>query len=305
MSRGRNRRKRAMLQQRKAVMEQQAAERIASLAAEEQRIMKDHGATGVRTLTIMVTPEKAAAWLKLNVKNRAIKKYFVERYKKDFISKQWAAIGDPIRFNKEGRMMDGQHRLTAIVATGVSVKMQVCVGIEPEAFAYIDSGARRVASDVLRMEGVSRAPAVAAVVNTVAKNNTTYATQLTAAQNRDIYLTDPSGYDEAAEASRQANKITMASSYGAFYYVASKKYPEEVRSFHREFVSGIGDSVGFSAIRVVRDHLMTNYPPGKRAGYTTQADIAIKIAWAFNRWLANMETKVVKLPKNLNKIVIV
>lgn len=60
--------------------------------------------------------------------------------------------GDSIRIDVDGNILDGQHRLAAIVKTGKPVEMLVAKGVDRETFATIDTGKRRTLQDVVGIE---------------------------------------------------------------------------------------------------------------------------------------------------------
>lgn len=64
----------------------------------------------------------------------------------------WHVVG-VIAFDRDGRLIDGQHRLTAIRAAGVPVPVIVLYGLDPDAFAVLDTGKKRGGADVLSIEG--------------------------------------------------------------------------------------------------------------------------------------------------------
>lgn len=103
---------------------------------------------------VKVTPEIATEWLGRNRVNRVITKSKVKQYQSDMEQGKWAGIGDPIRFTKTGRLMDGQHRLLALVAAGVKIQFVVMVGLSDEDFDKVDTGKPRQAGDVLSIEGL-------------------------------------------------------------------------------------------------------------------------------------------------------
>lgn len=71
--------------------------------------------------------------------------------------------GDPIRFDADGRLLDGQHRLLAIVASGIPLKgVQVIRNMETDVFKVIDSGLQRTNADSLGF-GVAGATNKAAI----------------------------------------------------------------------------------------------------------------------------------------------
>lgn len=110
----------------------------------------------------MVTPEKALAWLTNAARNRTITNSVVRRYGADMETGRWTLNGQGIIFDINGKLVDGRHRLTAIVATQVEVLMLVVRGAKPEAFETMDSGRVRTLAHTLNIEGHKHAAAVSA-----------------------------------------------------------------------------------------------------------------------------------------------
>lgn len=108
-----------------------------------------------------VTPRMAKDWLKRNVRNRAVRPSMVDAYARDMLAGRWQVTGEAIKFDTNDALSDGQHRLSAIVKSGVAVEMLIVRGVAPDAQTVMDSGAKRTASDALTLVG-QKNPAVLA-----------------------------------------------------------------------------------------------------------------------------------------------
>lgn len=102
------------------------------------------------TLT-RITPTMAAKWLQDNGKNRNIRPGTVDAYARDIANGDWQVTGDAIKFALDGTMLDGQHRLSAIVQADTPVDMFVIRGLTHDAQTVMDSGVKRTASDALSL----------------------------------------------------------------------------------------------------------------------------------------------------------
>jgi hypothetical protein len=118
---------------------------------------------GVVVELVDVSPELAAQWLKRNSRNRALSTRTVAGYVRDVEADDWPFTGDPIRFAKDGTLLDGQHRLTAVVDTGISMSMLVISGLGEHTQRYMDGGRKRTASDQLAMDKVPNYTAIASI----------------------------------------------------------------------------------------------------------------------------------------------
>jgi hypothetical protein len=101
-----------------------------------------------------VTPAMAANWLEhANNRNRNVSEQVVRRYARDMKAGHWRLTHQGIAFDPAGVLIDGQHRLWAIVESDTTVEMYVWFNIPPEALMAIDSGRARSLVDNLRLGG--------------------------------------------------------------------------------------------------------------------------------------------------------
>lgn len=96
----------------------------------------------------LITPEIAANLLETNIANRNISKGTVTAYVNDMISGNWdETVGVAISIDEDGILRDGQHRLTAIVESGISIRMWVCRNVSSD--GIYDNNRKRSNSDQL------------------------------------------------------------------------------------------------------------------------------------------------------------
>lgn len=121
--------------------------------------------TRIDHAVVMVDAATAARWLKRNVKNRNLRQMQVARYRGDMASGRWTFAGDPIRFDVNGNLVDGQHRLVALSELdGVTIPMLIVRGLPCEAQSVMDQGSKRTPGDQLGLKGIKDANNVAAMV---------------------------------------------------------------------------------------------------------------------------------------------
>jgi hypothetical protein len=95
----------------------------------------------------------ARAWFELNIiNNRGIRPSVVDAYARYMKAGRWILNGDPIRFDHDGKLIDGQHRLLAIIAADVPIKSFVVRDLGDEAFITLDSGIKRTMGDELTFD---------------------------------------------------------------------------------------------------------------------------------------------------------
>src|SRR5438552_7073950 len=79
----------------------------------------------------------------------------------------WLVTHQGIAFDTNGVLVDGQHRLAAVIEADLPVEMTVFSEVEPDTFDVLDTGKRRNAADVLAIEGEKSTTMLAAMVRAV------------------------------------------------------------------------------------------------------------------------------------------
>lgn len=101
-----------------------------------------------------ITPEKAAMILETqNTRNRPLSENYVNSLVKSVRRGEWEDNGETIKFDNNGTLIDGQHRLKMLIRLGQSKTLWVARGLEPVAFETIDQAKPRSLSDVLHIRG--------------------------------------------------------------------------------------------------------------------------------------------------------
>lgn len=111
-----------------------------------------------------ITPVLAEEYLRHNTKNRQLRKNLVSFYAEQMRKGQWMLNGESIVFSEDGTLVDGQHRLAAVVEANLNVEMLVVKNVSPDSFATIDSGATRKIADTFYVKGIPNATHVASII---------------------------------------------------------------------------------------------------------------------------------------------
>jgi len=96
-----------------------------------------------------VDPSDAKSLLERNTNNRKLRETVVDYYANEMINGNWVDNGDPIRIARSGRLLNGQHRLSAVVKAGVSLPFHFLSDLSEESFEQMDNGAKRTLNDNL------------------------------------------------------------------------------------------------------------------------------------------------------------
>lgn len=99
-----------------------------------------------------ITPAIAAKMLEGNANNRALSEGRVRGLADAMTAGEWR-VAQPIILDYNGRLVDGQHRLQAVIRSGVPTKFLVVTGVEPETFSVVDQGKNRTAVDLHHIMG--------------------------------------------------------------------------------------------------------------------------------------------------------
>jgi hypothetical protein len=96
-----------------------------------------------------ITPRIASSYLELNINNRPLRKSHISLLALDMVNGDWQVTHQGIAFDTNGVLIDGQHRLHAIIEAGVPIQMSVTRGCSASSFSILDRGANRSPSDIL------------------------------------------------------------------------------------------------------------------------------------------------------------
>lgn len=99
-----------------------------------------------------ITPEVAKKMLATNSNNRNMSERSLNHYIRQIEEGQWEFNGDTIRFANDGTLLDGQHRLHAIIQTKKSLKCLIVRGLKKSVMSTIDTGKGRTIADHLKLQ---------------------------------------------------------------------------------------------------------------------------------------------------------
>lgn len=104
---------------------------------------------------ILVTPDMAASWLKSNAKQqRNLSTLRVKEYASMMRRNEWMVTHQAIGIDRQGNVIDGQHRLSAVVSAGIPVSMTVAFDVDPLTFRALDRGFSRTYEQIAKVAGV-------------------------------------------------------------------------------------------------------------------------------------------------------
>ena len=98
-----------------------------------------------------ITPSAAKAFLECNTDNRNKRGWWVNGLANMIKRGEWIPTHQGIAFAKSGKLIDGQHRLEAIVEANIPVEMLVVTDVRDDAYKVLDNGIKRTMADLTGM----------------------------------------------------------------------------------------------------------------------------------------------------------
>jgi|ERR1700761_7978601 len=112
-----------------------------------------------------LTPKDAKTLLVRNSHNRNLRKGRVAALAEAMRRGEWELNGESIKIGADGGLIDGQHRLQAIVESETPIDVLVVRNLTVAVQDTVDTGRRRRLADILTVEGYTDAHGLAAALN--------------------------------------------------------------------------------------------------------------------------------------------
>jgi hypothetical protein len=210
----------------------------------------------------IVTPAMAENWLKSNANNRTPARFVIDEYARAMREGRWRLNGETIKIAVGGRLMDGQHRLMACVKANCSFKTYVVMGVDSDTFDTVDIGKKRTAGDVLGIEHIRNADAVAAAIRWISLFRSGFFNMANIKMPNDeirLFLAAEPAVEESAASGLCARKILAPGLAGALHYLFAQKDREAANGFFLDLGTGSnlvpGDPVLVLREKLIRDRI--------------------------------------------------
>jgi hypothetical protein len=206
-----------------------------------------------------ITPEWASKTLaEKNAGNRSMNRIHVESLAKEMKRGKWKINGDTICLNGT-RLIDGQHRLAAVVLSGITIQTFVIDGLSSDVFDTKDVGKRRSAGDTLGVRGEQNACRLAAALVFIDKYMTGRSDKSVTYSNTEMEeLLDkyPDARD-SIQTSTSTKGLISPSVLDSCHYLFSRKDADLADEFVKKVLRGTGLEEG-SPWYVLRERLVGN-----------------------------------------------
>jgi hypothetical protein len=240
--------------------------------------MSDSNGGAVVVSAQRVTPEIASRWLGTgSVGQRPLNKAHVVRLAAEMVAGRWVLNNDAVCFDRAGQVINGQHRLSAVVASGATVPMMVATGMEAKAFAHMDRPRIRAGGDMVAMAGGKNAILAAAITSAVVRYEQGAIRaggweRLSLAETHAEYVARRNDIDAAARIARGIPRALGfgPSIIGAAYYILAKADAVRGPAFMESLLTGTGAEL---AARDLRESIIQRGKNSRRQPYEQLAVI--------------------------------
>lgn len=257
---------------------------------------------------VTMTPEWASQILEQNTHNRVARPSIVRQITRDIVCGRWMLTPQTVSIDIDGRLLDGQHRLMAVVQAGEAVQMMLATDCPSECFTAIDTGQSRTPGDILKIEGVSNYTHVGSIIKLVHLYNTcpglVWVGQAAVMSKQEIletYRADADTWDSVTQLAVSTAKgpCVQVSAVGAFLYLyQSDVAPSaEDEKFSREYLKLYSTGEMLSAgnpILALRNWQALQWKVAQVKKPQTQLACHIK---AYRYWRDEVQLKIFKQPQ--------
>jgi hypothetical protein len=195
----------------------------------------------ITNTTEIITPEMAREYLEKNTSNRRVRLPHIKMLAREIGEGRWTMNGQGLVFADTGRLLDGQHRLEAVVMANKPIEITITRGVPESAYAPLDQGIKRSAADDLRNLGILNATRVASAARLILlwRNGATPKTAtISKSEITDFIIANPFVGD-AVSAVHPARKAIPTSGLAAVYWMALNAGDANLRHRMEVFLRGL------------------------------------------------------------------
>lgn len=259
---------------------------------------------GPHTERVRITPEDASAILKHSegVNFRKLSKDHVDRLAKMMVEDNWFDNGEPLQWNTDGFLINGQHRLHAVVVSGVSVEFDLRFNADDRG---IDKIRPRTSGQNLCHAGSVNGRGVASVLRLVLARESGREKWPENIDCEDFqleqrFLQDPDLAEAAASYCARKRLVLRGSVAGWLYYEATRAgLQPECEAFLESVESGVNVSKSDSAYWLRERLIGTRQAIGSKLNRMTIIELVI-LAW--NKFITNTPCMSLRTEKKFPKL---
>lgn len=258
--------------------------------------------SNIKTKRVLVTPDLATKWLEKNTRNRPLQDKRVLEIAGWMTRDEWQVTTDAIGFDENGDLINGQHRLNALLKVNKPFEFIVTRGLNPDSFNVIDTVKVRSAADILGVNDFGCSLIKAGIskfiitfkkgvysMNTITQGNRKLSNQ----EILDFSIDNRSKLDKSGEIARRTTTKFRGMEprfIGGLYWLFSEKDEDMAETFFKYYEDGVGLTAN-DPILILRQQLIKNI------GATRKVSSHTKLAWAVLAWNHIRSAKKIKMLK--------
>jgi len=184
--------------------------------------------TGASTKIIMMTPEFASTLLRnVSDSQRKKNKAAIARYAGEMTAGRWKFNGEAISIDQKGDLIQGQHRLEAVIEADCCIPMLIVYGLNTDAIDSMDQGYKRSTGQLFSMSGHKNSNNLAAFLASYCHytdRNLHNLKGITFGREKALYDSDPKGFERTLmlTVSKELQGMGSRPMIGVVHYLASK-----------------------------------------------------------------------------------
>lgn len=265
----------------------------------EAIIRKESRPSNIKTERMTIDPKTARIFLMANRGNRTLSENHVLWLARQITQGHWdAENGETIKFDPSGELIDGQHRLQAVVFSDIAIEVDVAFGVPKKSQATIDTNRSRSIGDQLHINGEKYGSNLSAAVRwvfAISSGQTIYKTNTLEVQQ---FLKDhPEIRDSTALVKGRHAKGAIPTLLIALHFIASKALGETEKAdqFIEVFITGEPNYSGDPAFRA-REIYRDAREKGQSIAQNRQLHNLIH---AWNLFRKGVSVKSIRLPSEI------
>lgn len=247
----------------------------------------------MKTSVMKISPNLAREMLKGNVENRTIRQSHVQALADAILDGRWQVTHQGVCFSDDptlkpwGRLLDGQHRLEAIIKAGKFVEMMVTTGADQNTYKVMDINKVRAHFDRIHLvDDPKQNQLLCIAINAYLRHAVSGRGTTPVDDIETEFLTRTDSWLWAAKTFKGPNRGLNVSAVTAAMAIYHSDSPAKATAFAASFLDGTGLSDG-SPILLLREGLLSKRIDTKNAEAYWKTVAACR-AHRDNRKLSNL-----------------
>jgi hypothetical protein len=256
---------------------------------------------------LLVTPQLASEFLKMNVNNRTLSEkkaaYYAAQMKKGLWKRNTFEF---IKIAENGVILDGQHRLAGVIIAGVPVYFHIVYNVNEDVFDVLDTGMSRSATDIFNIANIKNACSVPSIMKLYLDlSNQCFnkrAKQYSNAELLLIHENDIEFYDDitrlAINVYKTYNRLITTQQIGGIAGCIAKKYSiNTANEFFTDLSRGNNErtNAGYLLTQKLMKSKLSKY---HKLNYEIVIPLVLK---TFNFWINRKNVKILKFDPEVEK----